>query len=279
MQVLIIGANGMLGRALQKQFEADQVIAWDKNELDITRHDEVFEQISICGPDLVINAAACTNVEKAEEEEMVANMVNGDAVGYLAETCAKLDVPMVHISTDYVFPGDKQDGYTEEDIPGDAKSAYGRSKLLGEQLLQKHADKFWLIRTAWLFGPMGKNFVETMIGLGKQKKELKIVDDQHGCPTYTRDLAQAIFKMTHEQAPYGIYHITNSGSTTWAGFAKEIFKIMEMSVNVVPVTSEEFLTKAQRPKWSILKNTKRPLMRSWQEALKDYINIRNIKNP
>jgi len=279
MHVLIIGAKGMLGRALQKQFEADQVVSWDKDELDITDREQVFEHLPICEPDLVINAAAYTNVEKAEEEEMVANKVNGDAVGYLAEACAKLDIPLVHISTDYVFPGNKKEGYTEDETTTESLNAYGRSKLLGEQLLQKNTDKFWLIRTSWLFGPLGKNFVETMIGLGKQKSELKVVGDQHGCPTYTRDLVQAIFKITHEQAPYGIYHITNSGSTTWAEFAKEIFKIMQMPVNVVPITSEEFPTKAQRPQWSILKNTKRPLMRSWQEALKDYINILNVKNP
>ncbi|MDO8512669.1 MAG: dTDP-4-dehydrorhamnose reductase [bacterium] len=279
MHVLILGAQGMLGRALQKQFEADQVIAWDRNELDITDRDQVLEHLPICEPDLVINAAAYTDVEKAEVEEELATKVNGHAVGYLAEACAKLNIPLVHISTDYVFSGDKKEGYAEDETPGEPLNAYGRSKLLGEQLLQKNTDKYWLIRTAWLFGPQGKNFVETMINLGKQKSELKVVDDQHGAPTYTRDLAQAIFKLTHEQAPFGIYHITNGGNATWAEFAKEIFKIMQMPVNVVPVTSEEFPTKAIRPKWSILKNTKRPLMRSWQEALKDYINIRNIKNP
>lgn len=279
MHVLIIGANGMLGRALQKQFEADQVVAWDRNELDITDREQVMEHLPICEPEIVINAAAYTNVEKAEEEEAIANKVNGDAVGYLAEACAKLNIPLVHISTDYVFDGENKDGFTETDVPRNPLNAYGRSKLLGEQLLQKHTEKFWLIRTAWLFGPQGKNFVETMINLGQQKSELKVVDDQRGCPTYTRDLAKAIFKMTHEQAPYGIYHLTNSGSASWAEFAKEIFKIMQMPVNVVPVTSQEFPTKAQRPKWSILKNTKQPLLRNWQEALKDYINIRNVKNP
>lgn len=279
MHVLIIGANGMLGRALQKQFEADQVVAWDRNELDITDREQVMEHLPICEPEIVINAAAYTNVEKAEEEEAIANKVNGDAVGYLAEACAKLNIPLVHISTDYVFDGENKDGFTETDVPRNPLNAYGRSKLLGEQLLQKHTEKFWLIRTAWLFGPQGKNFVETMVNLGQQKSELKVVDDQRGCPTYTRDLAKAIFKMTHEQAPYGIYHLTNSGSASWAEFAKEIFKIMQMPVNVVPVTSQEFPTKAQRPKWSILKNTKQPLLRNWQEALKDYINIRNVKNP
>jgi len=299
MHVLILGANGMLGRALQKQFEADQVVNWDRNELDITDRDQVLEHLPICEPDLVINAAAYTDVEKAEAEEDLATKVNGYAVGYLAEACAKLNIPLVHISTDYVFSGDKKDGYAEEDIPGEPLNAYGRSKLLGEQLLQKNTDKSWLIRTAWLFGPLttlrpraqgrevssgsngpqGKNFVETMINLGKQKPELQVVDDQHGAPTYTRDLAQAIFKMTHEQAPYGIYHLTNGGTATWAEFAKEIFKLMQMPVNVVSVTSDEFPTKARRPKWSILKNTKRPFLRNWQEALKDYINIRNVKNP
>jgi dTDP-4-dehydrorhamnose reductase len=279
MHVLIIGAKGMLGKALQKQFEADQVIAWDRDELDITDREQVLKHLPICEPDMVINVAAYTNVEKAEEEEDVANKINGDAVGYLAEACAKLNIPLVHISTDYVFSGDKKDGYVEEETPSEPLSAYGRSKLLGEQLLQKNTQKYWLIRTAWLFGPQGKNFVETMISLGKDKKEINVVGDQHGSPTYTRDLAKAIFKLTHEQSPFGIYHLTNGGVATWAEFASEIFRIMEMPVKVNAVTTVEYPTKAERPAFSILRNTKRPLLRNWQEALKDYINIRNLKNP
>jgi len=279
MHVLILGANGMLGRALQKTFESDEVVAWDKKELDITNKEQVMEHILGADPDLVINAAAYTNVEKAEEEEELAAKINGEAVGYLAEACNKENVPLVHISTDYVFNDGQKEGHLENAVAENPINAYGRTKLLGEKLLQEKTDKFWLIRTAWLFGPYGKNFVETMINLGKEKKEITVVCDQHGSPTYTRDLAQAIFKMTHEQSPFGIYHLTNGGDTTWADFAKEIFKQEEMAVNVIPVSSEEYPTKALRPQWSILKNTKRPLLRSWQEALKDYLNIRNIQNP
>jgi dTDP-4-dehydrorhamnose reductase len=275
MNVLILGAQGMLGRALQRQFEADEVIAWDRKELDISNREQVLEHLPICEPELVINAAAYTDVEKAETEEELATKINGHAVGYLAKACAKMNVPLVHISTDYVFSGDKEEGYVETDSVGMPLNAYGRSKLLGEQLLQKNTEKFWLIRTAWLFGPQGKNFVETMINVGQQKKEINVVGDQHGSPTFTRDLAQGIFKLTQEQAPYGVYHLTNSGATTWADFAKEIFRQMQMPVNVVPVTTAEYPTKAQRPHWSILKNTKCSLLRNWQEALKDYINIRN----
>lgn len=269
----------MLGRALQRQFEADQVIAWDRNELDITDRNAVLEHLSACEPELVINAAAYTDVEKAEEQEEVANRVNGLAVGHLAEACSKIGVPIVHISTDYVFSGDKEDGYKEDDIPEKPLNAYGRSKLLGEKKLQENTDKFWLIRTSWLFGPAGKNFVETMIKISAEKSELNVVNDQHGSPTYTRDLAQAIFKLTHENASYGIYHLTNNGATVWAEFATEIFRVMDSKTKVVPVSSSQFPAKAARPQWSILKNTKRPLLRSWQEALKDYINIRNVKNP
>lgn len=279
MHVLILGANGMLGRALQRQFEADQVVNWDRNELDITNREQVLEHLPICEPELVINAAAYTDVEKAETEKELANKVNGDAVGYLAEACNKINVPLVHISTDYVFHGDKQEGYLETDAPGNPLNEYGRSKLLGEQLLQKNTEKFWLIRTAWLFGHQGKNFVETMINLGTTRKEVRVVGDQHGSPTYTRDLAKAIFELTHKQAPFGVYHLTNGGTATWAEFAAEIFKQMQMLVSVVPVSTAEYPTKAQRPQWSILKNTKLPLLRNWQESLKDYINIRNVKNP
>jgi dTDP-4-dehydrorhamnose reductase len=279
MHILILGAKGMLGRALQKTFESDEVVAWDRDELDITNREQVLEHVLGADPDLVINAAAYTNVEKAEEEEEIAAKINGEAVGYLAEACKKEGVPLVHISTDYVFNDGQKEGHEEDAIAENPINAYGRTKLLGEKLLQEKTDKFWLIRTAWLFGPYGKNFVETMINLGKEKKELKVVCDQHGSPTYTRDLAQAIFKMTHEKVPFGIYHLTNGGNTTWADFAKEIFRMQKMAVNVIPVTSDEYPTKALRPQWSILKNTKRPFLRSWQEALKDYLNIRNIQNP
>ncbi len=278
MHVLILGAKGMLGRALTKAFETEEVITWDRDDLDITNEAEVMEHIPIVDPDVVINAAAYTDVEKAEDEEQLAAKVNGDAVGFIAKSCAQKNIPVVHFSTDYVFDGTKQEGYLETDTPGNPLNAYGRTKLLGEQKLQENTNRFWLVRTAWLFGPHGKHFVDTMLRLS-EKGELKVVNDQHGCPTYTKDLAQAIFKMVWEKSDYGIYHLTNGSPTTWFDFAQEIFKQSEKKVNVIPTSTEGYPYKAKRPLWSVLKNTKRPLLRNWHEALKDYLNIRDITHP
>ncbi len=280
MQVLILGAKGMLGNALQRAFESEEVIAWDRDDLDITNREEVLRHIQAIEPDVVINAAAYTNVEQAEAEPEIANKVNGEAVGYIAEACAGLNIPVIHYSTDYVFASEKKEGYSEEEVPnGVPINTYGRSKLLGEKKLQEKTGKFWLIRTAWLFGPYGKNFVETMVRMGKEKKELSVVGDQHGSPTYTKDLAQATFKLVHDNPEYGVYHLTNGGNTTWAEFAETIFKLCGMDVVVKPISSVEYSGKAKRPQWSVLKNTKRPLLRDWREAVKDYINVLNVKNP
>lgn len=270
-----MGAKGMLGRALTKAFESEEVVAWDRDDLDITNESEVAKHIPAIEPDVVINAAAYTDVEKAEDEEKIAEKVNADAVGYLAKACSKINVPLFQISTDYVFDGTKQEGYLETDVPNKPLNAYGRTKLLGEKKLQENTDKFWLVRTAWLFGPHGKHFVDTMLRLS-DKPELKVVNDQHGCPTYTKDLAQAIFKLTNERADFGIYHLTNNTPATWFDFAQEIFKLSEKKVNLLPTSTEGYPYKAKRPLWSVLKNTKRPLLRNWREALKDYLNIREV---
>lgn len=273
MKVLVLGARGMLGRDLVRAFASDDVVAWDREELDITDAASVSRELPSVEPDIVLNAAAYTDVDGAEEERAWAERVNGRAVGFLAETCATHDVPLLHVSTDYVFAGDAEEGCGEDDVPDRPVNAYGASKLLGERLLREKARKFWLVRTAWLFGPHGKNFVRAMLARGRTTRVLPVVHDQHGSPTYTRDLAAAIRALVADRAPFGVYHLTNSGATTWAEFARAIFAAAGMRVTVAPIPSSEYPAKAKRPAWSVLKNTKRPPLRSWRDAVRECVRI------
>lgn len=276
MRVLILGAQGMLGHALCWASAADDVLAWDREDLDITRAPDVEKRLAAARPDVVMNAAAYTDVEGAETQTELAESVNGYAVGHLAATCAQHGIPLLHISTDYVFSGTAPDGYAEDDAPDEPGNAYGRSKLLGEQLLRSSRSDFWLVRTSWLYGPSGKNFVDTMLRLGAERRELRVIADQRGSPTYTRDLAQVIVALVRDRAPFGVYHLTNSGTTTWAEFARDIFMSSGLDVAVVPIASAEFPARARRPLRSVLKNTKRPLLRHWHEGLQDYLQFRSV---
>lgn len=287
MSIVIIGAKGMLGHALIEVFsEEHEIFAWDREELDITDADAVRRRINEARPDIVINAAAYTDVDGAEEHEEEASRINGEAVGYLAQACVECGATLVHYSTDYVFDGENPEGYDEDDPPTISVNAYGRSKLFGEQALWRVGLErlpFFLIRTSWLYGPYGKNFVDTMLDLGRERDEIKVVNDQHGKPTYTFDLAfttREIISNDEEYEP-GAYHVTNevrgpngmpSGEgITWYDFAVEIFRQAKMPVRVSPVSSSEFPRPAKRPTYSMLKNTKVFLRRSWQEALEEYL--------
>lgn len=273
-KILIIGAKGMLGTDLVKIFEADnnyQVIKADVSNIDITKKDQVDNFITLIKPNYVINAAAYTDVDKCEEEKEICNQVNGYALEYVAKACKNNKSVLVHISTDYVFDGNKSEGYKEDDVI-DPVNQYGKSKAIGEQMVIKNLDNYYIIRISWLFGKSGKNFVETMLGLVRDRSELKVVNDQHGKPTYTVDLAKGIKNLIESKADYGSYHLPNEGETTWYDFAKEIFNIADINMKVVPCTSAEFPRPAVRPKYSSLINTKLPKMRSWQEALKEYLD-------
>ncbi|MEK7125651.1 MAG: dTDP-4-dehydrorhamnose reductase [Patescibacteria group bacterium] len=270
MKTLIIGAKGMLGHELAKVFLDFKPFLWDMAEIDITNEAMVNEKIGDLAPELIINAAAYTNVDACETNEAVATKVNGEAVGYLANIAAKLGATLVHYSTDYVFDGSKKAGYGEADAPKPI-NAYGRSKLAGEQAIQNSGLKnYYIIRTAWLYGKDGKNFVETMLSLAEKGQPIKVIDDQVGSPTYVADLAKATRGLVESKKPSGIYHRTNAGQTSWHGFAKEIFSVFHKQVNLSPCASSEYPLPAQRPAWSVLNNTKLPVMRSWQEALRDY---------
>lgn len=278
-KVLIIGSKGMLGQELVKSFQRDhEVIGVDYNTFDITNEEIVREKIDAIRPKLIINAAAYNNVdliELKEEEFAKAKMVNGQAVGYLAGACAKNNITLVHYSSDYVFKGDNKEGYAE-DAPVDPISKYGESKALGELLLQKSGANFYLIRLSRLFGLAGggkKSFVDTMIDLvaNQGKKELKLVNEEYGCPTYSQDLINFTRALWEEDQPFGIYHGANSGACTWYDFGLKIFKQKQLEVNCIPVASNEFPRSAKRPAFSELINTKMPKQRHWAEALADYL--------
>ena len=266
MKVLILGSKGMLGSELMETFPDS--IGWDIDEIDITDRYQVIEKIFLLKPELMINAAAYTNVDGAESHLETAMAVNAEAVGYLAEAANKCDASIVHISTDYVFDGEKKQGYNEKEEPNPI-SAYGRSKAEGEKLLMQTTKKYYLVRTAWMYGKHGNNFVKTMLRLAKEQDELKIVDDQIGCPTYAKDLVNAIKELIEQ--PHGIYHITNDGQCSWYGLTIEIMKLKRMKINLVPITTDQYPLPAKRPKYSILINTKTKKLRHWKKALKEYL--------
>jgi len=256
--VVIFGAFGMLGHALQQVFPEALTKGRD---LDITDDARVRAFLMDNKPAIVINAAAYTDVEVCEEKREQAFEVNGRAPGYIAEACHESGSLLVHYSTDYVFNGEKQD-YIETDVPYPI-NVYGASKLLGEQMIQKNHENFLIIRTSWLYGPHGRNFVDTMLTLSSQMEQVKVVNDQFGRPTYTHDLAVETRNLLEKEP--GIYHITNNGTCTWYEFAKAIIP------NAVPCSTDEFPRKATRPKHSVLVSTKTQPLRHWREALADYL--------
>ena len=235
------------------------------DEIDIADKGQIIETIKCIGPDVVINAAAYTDVDGCEDDDNreLAFDVNGRAPGYIAEGCSMAGATLVHFSTDYVFDGSKEE-YVESDITNPI-NVYGESKLLGERNIIKNMDDYRIIRTSWLFGLHGGNFVETMLKLSGEMDDVKVVDDQFGKPTYTGDLVNKISDILG-LAP-GIYHITNDGVCSWYEFAAAIID------NAVPCSSEEFVRKAKRPGYSVLANTKTALMRHWKGALMEYLDI------
>lgn len=268
-ETLILGARGMLGSELCNVFPSS--VKWDMQELDITDEKAVKEKITALKPKLIINAAAYTDVDGAEKDEEIAFKVNAHAVGYIAKACKKIKAELVHFSTDYVFDGTEK-GYDEKTVKNPI-NVYGKSKSFGEEFLFQILNKYYLIRTSWLFGKNGKNFVDTILKLAKEKKEISIVNDQIGSPTYAKDLAFKVKEVITK--PRGIYHVTNNGTCSWFEFAQEIVKIKGIDVKVNPITSEQWEKSHQetvkRPRCSILLNTKLLKMRHWKNALEEYL--------
>ena len=272
MKILVTGADGMLGQDLCPILEdcGHDVIETDLPEIDITKPDVILDVLSSEKPDAVIHCAAYTNVDKAEEDIESARLINKTGTKNVAEVCAKLDIPIVYISTDYVFDGKSNVPYLPNSLKNPINN-YGLTKSEGEDEVRKLCEKYYIVRTSWLYGHHGKNFVETMLSLAN-KDELKVVDDQTGCPTWTVELSNGIAKILEENKPYGIYHVCGSGSTTWYGFAKQIFEFSKLNVNLLPCKTEEFPRPAARPHYSVMNNDK--ICRDWKLALKDYLDLR-----
>jgi len=271
MKIIIVGANGMLGHDLVNTFKNYSTYSFNKEELDITKKELLYKKLKIIKPELVINAAAYTDVDGAESNSDLAYEVNAEGVKNLANSCKKNNSILVHISTDYVFDGNKN-GYEENEEPNPI-NIYGKSKYMGEKYLKYVNPRYYLIRTSWLYGNKGKNFVDTILNLAKQKKELKVVNDQFGRSTYTKDLTNKIKEIVETKKPFGIYHITNSGTCTWFQFAKKIVEFAKLESKVKPITSKQLDRAAKRPKYSVLINTKLSPLRHWHYALKDYMGV------
>ncbi len=282
-KILIIGAKGLLGPELVRVFKQDStydVIGWDTEDIDIGDKDSVDGKIMDLKPDIIINAAAYNAVDKAEEPEgyELAKRINGLAPGYLASAAREIGAIVVHYSTDYVFDGNNPEGYHELSVPNPI-SKYGASKYLGEIELQRHGEKYYLIRLQKMFGKPSdnpnakKSFFETMLNLAKTQDVIKVVDDEFSNFTYAPDLAGRTKFLLENQLPFGIYHITNEGApVTWYGAAKILFELACIThVRLIPVSPEEFPRPAKRPKYSILINTKLEPLRSWPNALKEFL--------
>lgn len=279
-KVLLIGADGMLGGELRERLEKKyEVTGTTLQTLDITDRDAVLAKAKEVNPYYIINCAAYTNVDGCEVNYDLANSVNGLAVANIAEAAKANDATFIHISTDYVFDGklDIEKIYTEDMTPGPI-SAYGKTKLVGEENAAK-AEKYYILRTAWLYGLGGKNFVKTMLKLSETHDTLNVVCDQHGSPTSTTTLCEIIEGIMEKEPAYGVYHSTNEGFTTWYEFTRKIFELAGRKTVVNPVTSEEYKVlnpaSTDRPKNSMLSKEKLKSVgivpANWEDALANYL--------
>ena len=280
-QVLVTGANGQLGNSIKRistNFKDLKFVFTDVADLDITSSEEVNTFFESNALDYCINCAAYTAVDKAEEEVDKAFLINATAVKNLAEACQTTGAVLIHISTDFVFDGTKRTPYTEEDTPNPL-SVYGKSKLKGEEYVQEICDRHFIVRTSWLYSEYGNNFVKTMLRLAETRKQISVVNDQIGSPTYAGDLAEFILKViSSESTAYGLYHYSNSGAISWYDFAVEIFRQFGKEIDVQPIKTKDYPTAAKRPKFSVLKtekgNTDAAIQtKSWDVRLKE-LNIK-----
>lgn len=264
MKILLLGSKGQLGRCLSEyliQTEFDVTLT-SRNEIDITDLEDTRNKIIELNPDVVINTSAYTAVEAAEENLMLAQLINHHAVATIADACLKTDCCLIHLSTDYVFDGASKAPYNEEDKTNPL-GVYGRTKLAGEKVIQQSGCKYFILRTSWLFGGFGDNFLTKMVKLGECRNQIDVVSDQFGCPTYSNDLSEAILKLLPEcnSDAYGVYNYSSGKIYSWFSFAQEIFSVMsEFGLRtpavVKPVSSSELNARVRRPCYSVLDNTK-----------------------
>ena len=273
MKVLVAGGTGMLGTDVARAaaFVNHEVVAIGHDQLDVADAESVRARVAQEMPDAVVNCAAYTNVDGAEDDLRTAMDVNGHGARNVAEAAAIVEAPVVYVSTDYVFDGTKDGPYVESD-PVHPLSVYGQSKLAGEHETARSTDRHLIVRTSWLFGTAGRNFVETMLGLAADHGEVVVVRDQVGCPTYTGHLADAIVRLLDTRA-YGIHHISGDGSCSWYDFAREIFSQAGTDCRVMSCTTDETGRRAPRPRNSVLESEREDtlLLPEWQEGLRSYL--------
>ena len=280
MKIMIIGSEGMLGHDLVDVLSAEHEISTTTiDTLDITDIDKTIKTVKKNNPDILVHAAAFTDVDGSESNPDLAYRVNAIGTRNVAVACKEADCAMVYICTDYVFDGTNTKPYREYDQTKPL-GVYGKTKHVGEVYVRDILDKFYVVRTAWLYGYHGPNFVSTMLKLAESNNSINVVNDQYGSPTYTVDLANAIARIIKRPA-YGIYHFTNSEQCSWYDFANEIFSQAKIEIDLKPVTTEEFPRPAPRPKYSVLEHYSwkmegYPEIRSYKEALSDYLKLLNL---
>lgn len=278
MRILILGCRGMLGSDLARAFAGEKLELWDKEELDVTDAAQVAERIGTLKPEVIINSTGYTDVDGAEENRGAAFTLNDKAVRYLTQVAGECGAALIHFSTEYVFDGMNKAGYSETAAPHPL-SVYGESKAAGERHVLGY-ERGFLVRSSWLFGaapqkgkPRGMNFVDTVLKLAQEQPEVRVVNDQFGKLTSTKDVAHAVVRLIGSGLPPGTYHLVNEEVATWYEVAKEAFRLRGVATPLVPVTSAEFPTKARRPPHAVLLNTKFPSLRRWQDALRDYLGV------
>ncbi len=273
MKIALTGSDGMLGSDVSNVFKDVELTPFTLNDFDITDLDKTVSIIRDAKPDYLIHTAAFTDVDGSELDPEKAYLINGKGARNVTMACEEIGCPVIYISTDYVFDGAKKGPYDEWDTTNPVNK-YGLSKLLGERFVMSLTNRFYIVRTSWLYGRNGKNFVGTILRLLSEKEEIEVVDDQIGSPTYTYDLAVKLRELIGRG--YGIYHITNTSQCSWHGFAVEIAKLKGINKKVKPITSDKFKRPARRPSFSVLDSTMLRLegikeLRHWQEALKEYL--------
>lgn len=279
--ILLLGKNGNLGSEFMRQLSGSPVVAWDREDLDVTDHNAVLHKITALGPRVIINCTAYNNVDEAEQSSAGALAINGYAPGYLAQAARTASALLVHFSTDYVFDGTSPHGYDESSVPHPL-NAYGASKLLGEQGAAKYANEYYIVRTSWLFGKKGPaesakpSFVDIMLELANTNTELKAVANEVSKPTYIPDLARATLGLIASKKSSGIYHIVNEGVASRFDWTKAIVTLAGLDVAVTGVPAAAFPRPAKRPEYGILINTKLLPLRSWQAALAEYLQSQNL---
>jgi dTDP-4-dehydrorhamnose reductase len=276
LRILVTGAGGQVGAEVAAHLPSSEVMALDRAGCDLADRHSVEQAVAAARPDAVVNCAAFTDVDGCEADPERALLVNALGVRHLAAACARAGAHLVHVSTDYVFPGDKDGAYDEWDEPG-PRSVYGRSKLGGEREVARHAGSWAVVRTSWVFGRRGRNFVDTIVGRAREGAPLRVVDDQRGCPTYAPDLAGALARLAVERRP-GTYHVTNAGACTWHDLATAAVELAGLDPSVVgTMTTAELGRPAPRPANSELSGAAwaaagLPVLRPWREALAEKLS-------